>query len=342
MNTKGSNLAENGAASGVEALWYVAPGRAEIRAEAAPFPSAGEVRVRALYGGISRGTERLVFCGRVPKSEYERMRGPGMGGAFPFPVKYGYATVGTVEDGSAGLVGRLVFVLHPHQTAFTLPTEAVAPLPEGLPPHRAVLAANMETALNAVWDSGAGPADRIAVVGGGTVGALCAWLCGRMPGAEVTLIDIDSRKARLADTLGVAFAEPERAPRDCDVVLHASASAAGLATALALAGDEAKVVELSWYGEGNVGVPLGDAFHSRRLRLLSSQVGQVAASRRPRWTHRRRLRAALELLADPMLDALIAPAIDFHDLPQRLPAIFASDSAVLCQLIRYPAADAAS
>ncbi|HEY0441426.1 MAG TPA: zinc-binding alcohol dehydrogenase [Xanthobacteraceae bacterium] len=335
-------MAENGAAKGAEALWYVAPGQAEIRPEEAPFPGIGEVRVRALYGGISRGTERLVFGGRVPESEYERMRGPGMGGAFPFPVKYGYATLGTVEEGGAELIGRPVFALHPHQTVFTLPADAVLPLPDGVPPRRAVLAANMETALNAIWDSGAGPADRIAVVGGGTVGALCAWLCGRMPGAQVTLIDIDPRRARLAEALGVAFAEPGGAPDNCDVVLHASASAAGLATALALAGNEAAVVELSWYGEGDVAAPLGAAFHSRRLRLVSSQVGQVAPSRRPRWTHRRRLGAALELLADPVLDALLAPAIEFHDLPRQLPAVFAPDSGVLCQLIRYPAAGAAS
>jgi hypothetical protein len=325
-----------------QALWYVAPGKAEIRAEPLPAPAAGEVRLTAVASAVSRGTERLIFSGRVPESEYERMRAPFMSGAFPFPVKYGYAMVARIEQGRAAMKGRLCFSLYPHQTEFNLPEQNIVLLPQSLPPARAVLGANMETALNAVWDSGAGPADRIAVVGGGTVGALCAWLCGRMPGAQVTLIDIDPRRARLAEALGVVFAEPGGAPDNCDVVLHASASAAGLATALALAGNEAAVVELSWYGEGDVAAPLGAAFHSRRLRLLSSQVGQVAPSRRPRWTHRRRLGAALELLADPVLDALLAPAIEFHDLPRQLPAVFAPDSGVLCQLIRYPAAGAAS
>ncbi len=321
-----------------EALWYVGPGKAEIRAEPLRGPGAGEVTVCAMHGAISRGTERLVFTGRVPESEFQRMRAPHMGGAFPFPVKYGYATVGRVEAGPTELTGRTVFVLHPHQTAFTLAAAAVAVVPDDVPPSRAVLAANTETALNAVWDAGAGPADRIAVVGAGTVGALVGWMCGRMPGAQVTLVDTEPARAELAMRLGVGFAPPEAAPEACDLVIHASGTATGLATALRLAGDEATVLELSWYGSGDIPVPLGGAFHSRRLKLVSSQVGQVAASRRPRWTHRRRLAAALALLADPALDCLLAPAVAFHEVPNRLSGVLA-DSGVLCQRIEYGAAD---
>ena len=319
-----------------QALWYVAPGRAEIRPEPVAAPADGDVEVRALHGALSRGTERLVLAGRVPPGEFDRMRAPHMGGAFPFPVKYGYATVGRVERGPAALQGRTVFALHPHQSAFVLPADAVIPVPDGVPPARAVLAANMETALNAVWDAAPGPADRIAVVGAGVVGALTAWLCGRLPGAEVTLVDVNPARATLARTLDVGFALPGHAAADCDLVIHASGSAAGLATALDLAGTEATVVEMSWYGSGDVPAPLGGAFHSRRLKLISSQVGQVAPSHRPRWTHRRRLAAALDLLADARLDALLAPAVAFADLPARLSAILAPDSAVLCQLIDYP------
>jgi len=319
-----------------KALWYVAPGRAEVREETVDAPEAGEVRVRSLFGAISRGTERLVLAGRVPVSEYERMRAPLMAGTFPFPVKYGYATVGQVETGPPELKERVVFALHPHQTAFTLPATAVVPVPDRLPAARAVLAANMETALNAVWDAAPGPADRIAVVGAGVVGALVAWLCGQLPGTEVTLIDIAPERARLAAALGVGLAAPEAAPRDCDLVVHASGSAAGLTTALGLAGDEATVLEMSWYGAGDVPAPLGGAFHSRRLKLISSQVGQIAPSHRPRWTHRRRIAAALDLLADARLDALLAPAVPFADLPARIPQILAPVSPILCQLIDYP------
>ena len=318
-----------------EALWYVAPGHAEIRREKLTAPGPGDVRVRALCGALSRGTERLVLAGHVPASEFERMRAPFMGGNFPFPVKYGYSTVGSVEAGPADLEGRIVFALHPHQTLFNVPSSAVVRLPNSLPPTRAVLAANMETALNAVWDGAPGPADRIAIVGAGAVGALVAFLCGRIAGAEVTLVDINPARAEVAHKLGVDFATPEWAPADCDLVFQASATSSGLATALKSCGEEATVIDLSWYGEGQIGVPLGAAFHSRRLRLVSSQVGQVASSRRPRWTRNRRLAAALSLVADDRLDALIAPAVTFQELPARLPDILNAESNILCQLIRY-------
>jgi threonine dehydrogenase-like Zn-dependent dehydrogenase len=319
-----------------DALWYVGPGQAEIRREIVDDPRPGEVLVRTLYSAISRGTERLVFAGRVPESEFSRMRAPFMGGAFPFPVKYGYATVGRVERGPAEWLGRNVFALHPHQSIFTLPAEAVVLAPDGVPPARAALAANMETALNAVWDAAPAPADRIAVVGGGVVGSLVAFLCGRLPGAKVTLVDIEPSRALLARALGVGFAAPGQAPGDCDLVVHASGTGAGLATAIDLAGDEARVLELSWYGAGEVAVPLGGAFHSRRLQLISSQVGRVASSHRPRWTHHRRLAAALDLLADSRLDALLAPAIGFYELPARLPEILKPASGTLCPLVVYP------
>jgi hypothetical protein len=318
-----------------QALWYVAPGHAEIRAERLPAPAEGTVRVRALYGAISRGTEALVAAGRVPEGEYARMRAPFMGGGFPFPVKYGYSTVGRIETGPNHLSGRTVFALHPHQTLFDLPADAVSLLPPDVPPARAVLAANMETALNAVWDAAPGPCGRIAVIGAGVVGALVGFLCARMANVEVTLVDIDPARDKLARALGLRFAAPDAAPRDCQVVFHASASAAGLATAIDIAGDEAIIVELSWYGAGNVPVPLGGAFHSRRLKIIASQVGKVAPARRATVSHRQRLEEAIRLTADPRLDALLAPAISFSELPARLPDILKSGSGVLCQLIRY-------
>jgi NADPH:quinone reductase-like Zn-dependent oxidoreductase len=319
-----------------EALWYSGPGQAEIRQEKLAPAGADEVRVRALFGAVSRGTEALVLAGRVPPTEFERMRAPFMAGHFPFPVKYGYATVGLVEGGTEALRGRTVFTLHPHQNFFNLPASAAVVLPENLPPQRAVLAANMETALNAVWDAAPGPADRITIVGAGVVGSLVAYLCGQLPGAEVTLVDVNPARAELARALGVSFARPGAAKGDCDLVVHASGNPAGLGTALALAGEEATVLEMSWYGDAPVTAPLGGAFHSRRLRLVSSQVGRVAPSHRPRWTHGRRLAAALALLTDARLDALLSPAVVFQDLPRRLPDILDAGSGILCQPITYP------
>jgi NADPH:quinone reductase-like Zn-dependent oxidoreductase len=320
----------------IQALWYVGAGRAELRPESVAAPGPAQVRVRALFGAISRGTERLVFDGRVPPSQYQRMRGPNMAGAFPFPAKYGYATVGRVEQGPPELQDQIVFALHPHQSAFTVAADSVAPVPRQVPPARAVLAANMETALNALWDGAPGPADRIVVVGGGVVGLLVARLCSRLPGTQVTVVDIVASRAEMAQALGAHFAAPAAAPEGCDLVFHASGTAAGLATALRLAGEEATIVELSWYGAGDVAVPLGEAFHSRRLRLVASQVGQVAGSHRVRWTHARRLAAALDLLADPVLDGLLAPAVPFESLPARLAEILGAQADARCPLIRYP------
>lgn len=310
------------------ALWCVAPGQAEIRDAA-----LGEgVLVQARWSGISRGTERLVAEGRVPATEWARMRAPHQEGAFPFPVKYGYAMVGEATEGACA--GRAVFALFPHQTAFRLPEAALIPVPGGVPGARAVLAANMETALNILWDSGAGAGDRIAVIGAGVVGALVAYLCARLPGAEVVLVDPVAERATLAAALGCAFAAPEQAPGDCDVVIHASATAAGLATALACAGPEAVVVEASWHGTGDVPLPLGGAFHSRRLKLVSSQVGMLPPGRAPRWTYRRRLEKALDLLHDPRLDALISGESGFEDLPQTYRAVLTAPG-TLCHRIRY-------
>lgn len=317
------------------ALWYVGDARAEIRDERLRAPGSDEAMVRTLFSGVSRGTERLVFQALVPASEYERMRGPNMGGAFPHPVKYGYQAVGVVEKGPDALQGRRVFALHPHQDRFVVAAAALTLLPEALPARRGVLAANMETALNALWDSGAGPGDRIAVVGGGVVGCLIAALAGRLPGADVTLIDPVRQRAATAAALGVGYAAPEEARGDCDIVFHASASDRGLAAALEMAGFEGTVVEVSWFGDRPVEVPLGRLFHSGRLKLVSSQVGQVATSRRPRWTHARRMGKALELLKDDRLECLLGEEIAFADAPRDLPDVFSGDGGGLAPLLRY-------
>jgi threonine dehydrogenase-like Zn-dependent dehydrogenase len=332
----GNMMAPLGPGKTARALWYAAKGVVELREAGLAPPALGEACVRTLFSGISRGTERLVFEGSIGLSEWERMRCPMQEGAFPFPVKYGYCTTGVVEDGPAHLVGNRVFCLHPHQDVFNAPITALASIPDEVPVRRATLAANMETALNAVWDSGAGPGDRIVVVGSGVVGLLVASLAARLPDAAVTAIDVDESRQTVAAALGAGFARPEHAPADADVVFHASASAAGLQTALNCAGLEATIVEMSWYGDKPVQAALGGAFHSRRLRLVSSQVGLVSAGRRPRWDYPRRMQAALRLLAEPALDALVAEEIAFEDAPRELPRIFAPGAHGLAPVIRYP------
>lgn len=320
------------------AFWIPGPGQGELRREAIPPLPAGQVRVMALYSGISRGTESLVFQGRVPPSEHERMRAPFQAGAFPGPVKYGYASVGRVEAGPDELAGQRVFCLHPHQDIYQVPATAVTSLPEDLPPGRAVLAANMETAINGIWDAGIGPGDRVCVIGAGVVGALLAYLAARIPGTRVTLVDLQAERAPLAQALGATFALPEHAPSEQDRVIHVSGQPAGLVRALELAGHEALVLEMSWYGDTSVTLPLGAAFHAQRLTLRSSQVGHLPPARAPRWDHRRRLALALDLLRDPVLDRLISGESDFADLPRVMPSLVEGAGQVLCHRIRYPAA----
>ncbi|MDO9438895.1 zinc-binding alcohol dehydrogenase [Hydrogenophaga sp.] len=319
-----------------QACWVVAPGQAEIRSEQLPALAEGEVRVRTLHSGVSRGTEGLVFRGEVPASEARRMRAPFQAGDFPGPVKYGYVNVGVVEAGPSELLGRTVFCLYPHQTVFQLPASAVLPLPPDVPPSRAVLAANMETAINALWDANPSPGNHIAVVGGGTLGLLVAWLAARLPTGTVEVVDTNPSRAGIAAALGASFALPAQAQGNADLVIHTSGQSAGLATALGLAAFEATVLELSWYGSRPVSVPLGEAFHSQRLTLKSSQVGHVATRQRERWTHRQRLELALSMLTDPVLDQLITDSAPFAELPQVLARLAGADAPdTLCQRMDY-------
>lgn len=318
-----------------QALWVTEPGHAEIRSEHVPDPGPGEVLVRATHSAVSRGTERLVFEGRVPRDQHAVMRAPFQAGDFPGPVKYGYLSVGVVEHGPAELLGRSVFCLHPHQTAYVVPAEAVTLLPDGLPPRRAVLAGTVETALNALWDAPPLPGDRLTVVGAGLVGCCLARLLAATPGAEVTLVDIDPARAEVARALGVGFATPDEATLDQDLVFHTSASAAGLRTALALLGREGAVVELSWYGDAEVALALGGSFHSGRLTIRASQVGGLGSSRRPRWTHAGRLALALDLLRDPAFDALLTGDSPFADLPLVLKSLSAGTLGGIAHTISY-------
>src|SRR5206468_2601891 len=322
-------------ADDARAFWTIAPGRGEIRGEPVAPPEFGDVVVRALYSGISRGTESLVFQGRVPPSEYQRMRAPFQSGDFRAPVKYVYASVGRIEDGPKDLRHRDVFVLYPHQTRYVVPATSVHVLPSAVPAARAVLAANLETAINALWDGAPSIGDRITVVGAGAVGCLVAWLAGRVPACDVELVDVNPERAAIAGKLGVRFASPDAASSNADLVIHASASGAGLELALRVAGFEATVVELSWYGDRSVQLGLGGAFHAQRLTLKSSQVGSVPPSRSPRWDTRRRMQLALSLLQHAELDALITAESDFESLPEVMADLAADRVDALCHRVRY-------
>ena len=317
------------------AFWLVSPGRGELRSEELRAPAADEVLVRTLYSAVSRGTECLVFSGRVPASEAQRMRCPHQVGEFPAPVKYGYSSVGVVEAGAAELRGQPVFCLFPHQSAYVVPVHAVLPVPASVPPARAVLAANMETAINAVWDAAPRLGDRVTVVGAGVVGCLCAYVLSRHAGVAVELLELRPERSTIARALGASFALPKDARGERDLVVHASGSEGGLRTSLQLAAANATVLELSWFGDSEVRLPLGEAFHARRLSLRSSQVGAVSPRARSRFDHRARLALALELCADPLLDGLIDAESRFESLPEIMLQLTVPGHGGLCHRLRY-------
>jgi 2-desacetyl-2-hydroxyethyl bacteriochlorophyllide A dehydrogenase len=315
------------------ALWTIAANRCEIRTETLPEPSADQHLIRTRATGISRGTERLVLMGRVPPSQHATMRCPLQQGDFPFPVKYGYSAVGTVEA-----TGQRVFVLHPHQDRFIAPASMCIPVPDSVPDSRAILAANMETAVNVLWDAQPLVGERALVIGAGVVGLLTAHLLARIPGIAVTVCDIDPRRRAVAEALGARFCAPEDAPHDNDLVIHASADPAGLRRALELCAFEARIIEASWFGTREASLPLGEAFHSKRLRIVSTQVGAVAPALRGRRTHAQRMALALDLLANPALDALVGPATAFADLAEAMPRLLnppPGEAPPLCPLVTY-------
>ncbi|MFE2302256.1 FAD-dependent oxidoreductase [Streptomyces sp. NPDC059445] len=317
------------------AFWLASPGHGEIRDVTLNEPADGEVLVRTLYSGVSRGTETLVFRGGVPENQHASMRAPFQDGDFPAPVKYGYLSVGRVEEGPERLLGRTVFCLYPHQTRYVVPVSAVTVVPESVPASRAILAGTVETAVNALWDAAPLVGDRIAVVGGGMVGCSVAALLARFPGVRVQLVDADPARGAVARALGVDFALPEEAEGERDLVVHASASEAGLDLSLRLLAHEGTVIELSWYGDRRIALPLGEAFHSRRLTLRSSQVGSVSPSARAGRSYADRLALALDLLAEPAFDALITGECSFGELPDVMGKLASGSIPALCHRVAY-------
>jgi threonine dehydrogenase-like Zn-dependent dehydrogenase len=317
------------------AFWLRAPGCGEIQPVTLPAPGDDDVLVRTLRSGVSRGSETLVFRGGVPPSQYEAMRAPFQEGEFPGPVKYGYLNVGVVEQGPAELRGRTVFCLYPHQTAYVVPAAAVTVVPEGVPPARAVLTGTVETAVNAVWDAAPLIGDRVTVVGAGMVGCCVARLLSLLPAVQVTLVDVDADRADVAAALGVHFALPGDAADGRDLVVHTSATSAGLQRSLELLVAEGTVIDLSWYGDTEVRLSLGGAFHTRRLGIRASQVGTVSPARSARRSTADRLALALELLRDPAFDVLVTGESRFSELPDVMARLAAGSLPALCHTITY-------
>ncbi|MFF2842038.1 zinc-binding alcohol dehydrogenase [Paenarthrobacter sp. NPDC057981] len=317
------------------AYWVTKSGDGELRPEAIENPKEEEALVRTLYSGVSRGTERVVHEGRVPERVADLMQAPHQEGEFPGPVKYGYLSVGVVEQGPEEWLGKTIFSLHPHQDFYVVPTSQLTPIPTDVPARRAVLTGIVEVAINAIWEAGPRLGDRVAVVGGGLVGGVLATLLRKYPLGRLQLVDADPEKRNLADKLGIEFAEPDNADNDNDIVFHCSASNDGLKLSLQLAGDDSDVIELSWFADKEVTLPLGEDFHARRLNIRSSQVGAVALPRRHRRTNAQRLQEAAAQLKDPMFDTFLTSECQFQNLPATLAGLLERPGG-FCHVVAYP------
>jgi Zn-dependent alcohol dehydrogenase len=322
-----------------QAFWLREPGFGEILDGEVRDPRVGEVLIKTLHSGISRGTESVVFHGLVPPEQHDLMRAPFQVGDFSGPIKYGYLNVGRIEEGPEELLGRLVFCLYPHQSLFVVPASAVTVVPVGVPASRAVLAGTVETAINALWDAAPLIGARVTVIGAGMVGCCIARLLRGIPGVDVSLVDVDSTRAEVAAALEVEFALPEAATGERDLVIHASATSAGLQLSLDLLAAEGTAVELSWYGDREVQVSLGATFHSRRLSLRASQVSTISPAMLGRRTSADRLALALELLKDPAFDSVITGHSPFHELPEVMSRLASGDLPAICHVIDYEGAD---
>ncbi|MDF2052388.1 dehydrogenase [Arthrobacter sp. Cr_A7] len=318
------------------AYWTTEREHGELRSEELPAPGPGEALVRALYSGISKGTEMVVHHGAVPPRVAKEMRAPHQEGQFPGPVKFGYLSVGVVEEGPEDWKGQRVFCLNPHQDRYIVPVGDLTRIPESVPARRAVLTGTVETAVNALWEAGPRLGDRVAVVGAGLVGGMVATLLRTFPLDRLQLVDLDPGRKQLADALEVDFAHPDDALADCDIVFHCSASQEGLERSLQLAGDEGDVIEMSWYANREVTLPLGEDFHARRLSIRASQVGVVARARRHRRTNADRLDLAVSLLADPVFDAFLTGSSPFDELPEVVQGLADGTLEALCHVIEYP------
>ncbi|MGB3763440.1 MAG: zinc-binding alcohol dehydrogenase [Ornithinimicrobium sp.] len=323
-------------------FWSSGAGSGEVRTHVVARPGPGEVLVRALHSGISRGSESLVYTGQVPPSVSTAMRAPFQEGDLPGPVKYGYLSVGEViELGSTGShlrLGQRVFALFPHQDRYVIPVEAATIVPDDVPSRRAVLAGVVETAINVVWDATPRWGERIAVLGCGLVGASVCALLRDFPLARLVVVDPQPRSVALAARLGIESLTPEQVTAEFDTVVHCSGTQDGLALGLSLLAFEGQLVETSWFGQHSPVVPLGAEFHSRRLTIRASQVSTVAPSMRERRTRRDRMAAALAELRDPFYDSLLTGSTTLADLPETMAGIASGHMPGWCQVVDYPTA----
>lgn len=317
-----------------KALWHLSDSSSVIKATKLPAENSNSCIVKTAYSLISTGTERLVSLGLVPESLHSQMKVPYMQGKFSFPLTYGYSMVGRVISEQSTLFGKLVHFMHPHQDICHVEASSLFEIPENIPATRAGLASNVETALNAIWDSGLSIGDRTLVCGFGMIGALVARLLSFMPGVEVQVLEIDPGRKKKAKEMGFEVVEnPEQ--EQYDLAFHTSASAGGLQKCIDSVGLEGKIIELSWYGTKSIALQLGGSFHRNRKQLISSQVSIIPKQKSARWDYKRRKETVFELLKNDIFDQHISHIIPFEDTPDFFQKLRTDKLEGLGYLIKY-------
>ncbi len=298
------------------ALWHVDPAHSVLRQQTLGKLTPGECLVKTRFSMVSLGTERLVCKGGMSPEAYGPMTVPYMQGAFSFPLTYGYSLTGEVIDGPQEWLGERVHAMHPHQDLCVIHSHDLTVVPGNVPLDRAVLASNLETAVNGVWDGQPIMGQRVLVIGYGLIGALIAHLVKPIPGIELHIHDIRGSRKELAIANGHhVWDAAESQPGDYDLIFHTSASSAGLQFAIDHTREEGRVIEMSWYGNQTVNLDLGASFHYGRNRIISSQVSRIASPALPHFDHHRRKSLIFQLLADDAYHKFLGEGIVFDQSP---------------------------
>ena len=311
------------------ALFHTAPRSVEIKTVPTPRPAAGEVIVSTQFSGISSGTESLVYRGEVSEDTALDDTIGALGGAFRYPFAYGYACVGKAADS-----GQAVFAFHPHQDIFAARTSDLIPLP-AVDPAPATLFPLVETALQVTLDAGTGYRDRVIVLGAGVLGLLTALLLQRS-GQRPLLAEPQAWRRGLAASLGVPAAAPEElGKQEVSLVIDASGSPDAPASALGMLAHEGTLLVASWFGAKPVVLPLGGAFHRRRLTIRSTQVSTVPARLGATWTRPRRRLEAAELMPELPLSELCTHVFPFTKAADAFRAVDEGTPGLMHAVLRY-------
>ena len=316
-----------------QSLWLIKKNKPKILSKDIYYKKNNKtVLVKTLYSGISKGTENLVARGKIHKSQFKIMRCPFQDGNFSFPIKYGYINIGEIIDGPISLTGKKIFTLFPHQTVFEISTKNIN-LIKNKNAKKYLLTANMETAVNIFWDSQAKKNDRILIVGLGSVGLLTAYFFKLKGYKNLYVSDVNLSKKSIAKKLNLNFIHYNKI-NNLDCIINTTSNYDVLNNSFTKLNLDGKIIEASWYGEKVGKLNLGNEFHSKRLRIISSQVSNIPLHMQKKHNYRSRLKIAINALNDDKLLLLINSVSKFENLEKNYISIL-KDKNIIIHAIKY-------